>query len=114
MCFVNAIFSIWAHSPIFALTDEKNFLAGRALNSCVFRFSVINIILGEIKIQLVSVIFENKRLLFDLFNVCYLSKMDSFNLNDEKVHDVEKSYNMHLVDIGDDLEIEKAALQRQL
>ena len=86
MWFVDVLLNIWAYLPVFALTDDVGFLTSRhgSGQSHRYYFSLISILFGEKKIQLISFPIKQPGEKIILFRIKRLSEMDNFTLSDEK------------------------------
>lgn len=117
MWFVDVLLNIWAYLPVFALTDDVGFLTSRhgSEQSHRYYFSLISILFGEKKIQLISFPIKQPGEKIILFRIKRLSEMDNFTLSDEKAEQLETDYKSHFSLLDDtDQNIEKEALLRHL
>lgn len=110
------LLGIWAYLPIFALTDDLGFLtANLGSQQHKYYFSLISILLGEKKIQFVSIPIKQSGEKLILFRVKQLSKMDVFALSEEKKNELKRNYKEHFDSLRKkERTIEKEALLRQL
>lgn len=115
MIIVYYILTIWAHFPILALTDDEGFIMGRDLKRMKLRFSLINILLGEVQIQFLSFLISGGQKKINWIRVVRMSEMVNFKISNEKIAELEQNYRDHynsldVIDAG----IEKDALLRRL
>lgn len=109
------ILSIWAHMPILAITDDDGFIMGKILEKGKLRFSIVNILLGEVQIQLISFLFNAKNKDFKWLRIIHMSEMKNFVISDEKCSELEHNYREHYNSLDEkDANIEKEALLRKL
>jgi hypothetical protein len=55
MWFKDLFFIIWAYFPFFSITDDAGFLAPSKEQTHKYYLNLINILFGEIKIQIISI-----------------------------------------------------------
>lgn len=117
MWFVNLLFNIWTYLPFLAITDELVFSVSEKEieKSHKYYLSLINILFGEKKIQLVSVpIFQSDKKVI-IFRVIQFSQMDRFKISEDKVKQLENDYKQHYDTLSEnDKTIEKEELLRHL
>lgn len=116
MWFQELLLDIWAHSPIFALTNDAYFLAGKTGNSPNrFHFSIISLLLGEHLFQLFSFPIRCTNESFAVFRHIQMSQMENFNLPSTRCDELIENYKVHCNSLNEeDLRIEKEALLRQI
>ena len=117
-CIANFLLDLWSHMPFLALIDENNFLAPRIndnKNDRKLRFNLINLLLGQVLVQIFSFPIRSNNTKFKLLYITSLSKNIRFNISDEKEKQLERQYHEHLKKLKDkDIEVEKEALIRKL
>ena len=88
MWFVDVLMNILAYFPIFSLTDDLGFLTGNRGSNQPHKYylSLINILFGERKIQLLSIPIKQSGEKVILFRVKRLSEIAAFVLSKEKVN----------------------------
>jgi hypothetical protein len=98
---------LWALSPIYARTSIDGYFGQKD----EYRINLINLLLGEINIQLVSKQFWKK----DQWKLTKLSNSAQFILSDEKENEILHDYREHVSNINkEDRIIEKEELLRKL
>lgn len=117
MWFINKLLGIWAYLPFFALTDDLAFLAGewKQGKPHKYYFSLISLLFGEMKIQLLSFPINQAGEKISIFRIVRLSKMINFTLSDEKAAQLERDYKEHYSSLEDnEKSVEKEALSQHL
>lgn len=111
MTVINVLLWIWSHSPFFALSDDDNFatLDCRKKSAWHLRISIINIMLGNVIIYLIT--FDLKNHDFSLMRKMCLQDMKGLSLDDDVIAKLKKKYENHLDSIrASDWDIEKESL----
>lgn len=113
---LNLILKIWAYLPIFAVTDDLGFLAPSSdSKKHEYFFSLISILFGEKKFQFISFPIKQQNKKIILFRVKQLSKMERFELSEEKEKTKKWEYKEHYNSLrAKDQNIEKESLLRHL
>ena len=110
------LLKMWAYFPVFALTDDLGFLTPNPDSmQHKYYFSLISILFGEKKFQLISfpIMQANEKVV--LFRVKQLSKMEAFAFSEVKENELRAKYKMHYKSLRDeDIKIEKEELLRHL
>lgn len=135
MRLINILLGIWAYLPLFALTDDKQFLAAKYKQEAEqksepekeaeqepkqepkhrYYFSLISILFGEMKIQFFSIPIKQSGKKFSIFRIVRLSEMENFMLPDKKAEELEKNYKIHFSSLEEkEQDIEKEALMQHL
>lgn len=108
---INIFLKIMGYSPIMGLTDDDNFILCKT-ESKRKRISLINLHLGAIQIQIVSLLLT-KPCEFKLLRVFKMNEIDKFILDVNKAEQLERDYRKHLESIDiNDIDIETATLER--
>lgn len=102
-----------SHSPLFCFSDDDNFATidvGKIEEKkCHLRISLINIMLGDSILYLLTYDMKKKKL--DFYTVLSLKDMESILLTDENIDDIQERFKEHIKDLSDeDLAIEKEKL----
>ncbi|MDY0236907.1 MAG: hypothetical protein RBR71_12850 [Gudongella sp.] len=108
---INIILWIWSHSPILALSEDDNYatLDINRIKDANLRFSLLNIMLGDIVIYFITMNFKDKKL--KLFYILKLEQITSFVLTEEKIDAIQERYRQHIEKTSqEDLAIEKESL----
>ena len=105
---------ILSHTPTLSLSDDDLFADlkwERILEKKVhYRFSIFNIMLGDIIVYLLTYDFNKKR--FKFIYTLELEKIDRFSLLDEKANELELKYREHVSSLRvEDKEVEKESLR---
>ena len=117
MWFVDVLMNILAYLPVFSLTDDLGFLTGNRGSNQPHKYylSLISILFGERKIQLLSIPIKQPGEKAILFRIKRLSEIDAFVLSEEKANQLETNYKSHYNSLHEtEQNIEKEALLRQL
>ncbi len=117
MWFVDLLMNILAYLPVFSLTDDLGFLTGNRGSNQPHKYylSLINILFGERKIQLLSIPIKQPGEKVILFRIKRLSEIDAFVLSEEKANQLEANYKSHYDSLHEtEQNIEKEVLLRQL
>lgn len=108
---INIILWIWSHFPILALSDDNNY-ATLDINRIKFenlRFSLFNIMLGDIVIYFITIDAVGKKL--KLFYKLDLQQIPSYVLTEERIDEIQGRYRIHIAEISqEELAIEKESL----
>lgn len=88
MWFVDVLMNILAYLPVFSLTDDLGFLTGNRGSNQPHKYylSLISILFGERKIQLLSIPIKQPGEKAILFRIKRLSEIDAFVLSEEKAN----------------------------
>lgn len=116
MYFCNLLLTIWALCPIMALTDDTCFLSSKSTDSNhKYRFSIVNLLLGECQFQFLSFQIEDSRLKFQIYRFSRMSDMNIFSISEEKLSDLRVRFENHYGTLSDsDIQLEREALLRQI
>lgn len=112
---INAFFWLWSHSPVLALSDDDNFatLTSNNFKNAHLRFSIVNIMLGDTIIYLLTINIKLKEI--KLIQKLHLNKMPDNELTDNHIEEIQNRYRIHLTEISkQELEIEKEALDYRI
>lgn len=96
-----------------SLSDDDNFATidvGKFKEkNCHLRISIINIMLGDSILYLLTYDMKKKKL--DFYTVLSLKDMESILLTDENINDIQERFKEHIKDLSDeDLAVEKEKL----
>lgn len=108
---INKMLWLWSHFPIFSLSDDNNFatLSLDNDNEKKLRFSIINLMLGDNIVYLITLNINER--LFKCFHILKLSRLSNFEITDEKLSELESSYNQHMSSLqSEELNIEYTSL----
>ena len=108
---INIIMWIWSHCPIICLSDDDNFATVeiKSIRTAHLRFSVLNIMLGDSIIYILS--YDIKEKTFSFVKVLHLIDINGNFLEDEKIEQIQGRFRTHIAELtDDDLEIEKEKL----
>lgn len=110
---INIILWIWSHLPIVSLSDDENFatlkLEKIKNRSVHFRFSLLNLMLGDRIIYIIT--YDVKERKPKLMHFLCLENMDGILLTDEKIEGIQDRFREHIKFLQDDeLEVEKESL----
>lgn len=116
MKIIKLLLGIWAYLPVFSLTDDLGFLtANPGSQQHKYYFSIINILFGEKKYQVISIPIKQPGEKLKLFRVKRLSEIETFILSKEEEQDLERKYKEHYDSLDDqERDIEKDALLQHL
>lgn len=104
---------IWSHIPLFCLSDDENFatIEWKDLknNKCHLRLSLINIMLGDSVLYLITFDIKVKKPAFA--KILRLQDMEGIVLTEEHINGIQERFKQHIKDLGDgDLAVEKEKL----
>lgn len=108
---INIILWLWSHCPVACLSNDDEFatLKIEDINKAHLRFSVINIMLGDSIVYILS--FDIKERKFALLKMLQLVEIDGNSLEDNRIDQIQSTFREHIEGLSDDdLEIEKEKL----
>ena len=110
---MNIFLWIWSHIPILCLSDDKNFATPewKSLkgHKCHLRISLINIMLGDVILYLITYDIEQGKPAF--VKILRLQELEGVKLTDEDIAERQEGFRQHLKDLRKrDLAVEKEKL----
>lgn len=93
---INKFLWLWSHFPICSLSDDNNFatLSLDNENEKKIRFSIINLMLGDVIIYLFTLNIKERK--FKWIHVLKLPQLPNFEITNEKLSELESAYYQHM------------------